>query len=263
MNQLHIGLLRRVRPPKRGGFLFIDNKPPIVPIKRVFDPRVHSVNVLTHINHIKARQLANAIYAVASEGKETLTVRNGKRALAHLFMGRFETVVQIEEWLRNKSAEEKGLSPAYEEALGTLSDILLSPVMRKFLSYRTNFSFDTKSPIAARIDPAILGRQDAHLITLFLIAHYNGPTIVPNYGPYATTDHLDLIDQDRFIIGINALRELPPKLQDAVLLIKDKHIHGALYKDAVQLAQLKGLRPDPLRDDNKYNDFIARAIAQP
>jgi hypothetical protein len=43
-------------------------------------------------------------------------------------------------------------------------------------------------------------------------------------------------------------------------LIEDREASGALFDDAVTLAQLAGFRPDFSREENPYNAFIDRAM---
>jgi hypothetical protein len=69
-----------------------------------------------------------------------------------------------------------------------------------------------------------------------------------------------LIRENRLVAGVNFLGELAPKLRHATLLIEDRVGAGALYEDAVTLAQHAGLRPDHSRDENPYNAFIDRTM---
>jgi hypothetical protein len=71
---------------------------------------------------------------------------------------------------------------------------------------------------------------------------------------------VSLIRENRLVAGVNFLGELAPKLRNNVLLIEDRLGCGALFDDAVVLAQLAGLRPDPSHDDNPYNRYIDQSI---
>lgn len=62
------------------------------------------------------------------------------------------------------------------------------------------------------------------------------------------------------IAGINHLGELSPKLRQGVLLIEDKVGSGTTYEDAEVLAKYAGLRPDPTREHNTYNEFITEVM---
>jgi hypothetical protein len=79
MNKLFVGFNKTVEPPARG--LFIHDDVPDISRARVFDPAKHSFNPLKNIDYRKARALADVLYAAAPQGENTLTVRNGKRAL--------------------------------------------------------------------------------------------------------------------------------------------------------------------------------------
>jgi hypothetical protein len=59
---------------------------PDVPRARVFDPLKHSFNPLKNITYRKAREIADILYTVSPQGENTLTVRNGKRALLKMLL---------------------------------------------------------------------------------------------------------------------------------------------------------------------------------
>lgn len=247
MNQLFLGLTKQVSPPKRGLYIH-DDLPDVSGAKVVFDPAKHSFNPLKDMNYKKARALADVLYTISPQGDNTLTVRNGKRALVKM--------------LPNSKRLDK-LEPTGhvgdDEALAMVDDLLQSPVLKRVLS-NNDFSFNPKKLILARINRAELGDFDALVLGLFLISHFQGQVVVPDFGFYGRDAHVSLIRQERLIAGVNFLSELAPKLRNSVLLIKDKEASGALYDDAVQLAQLTGLHPDHSREDNPYNDFIDRAM---
>ena len=46
----------------------------------------HSFNPLTNIDYKKAREIADILYTVSPQGENTLTVRNGKRALLKMLL---------------------------------------------------------------------------------------------------------------------------------------------------------------------------------
>jgi hypothetical protein len=56
---------------------------------------------------------------------------------------------------------------------------------------------------------------------------------------------------------VNTLNELPPKLRQMALLIKDKQASGATVEDAEELARYERLP----RGTNGFLDFVAKAIA--
>jgi len=92
MNKIVIGLGDKTDALlSKPGFLLIDDGPIAdVFIRKhkkiavVFDPTKHSFNPLKEMNYRKARDLTQVFYG--SEGKDTLTVRNGKRALTKILL---------------------------------------------------------------------------------------------------------------------------------------------------------------------------------
>jgi hypothetical protein len=80
MNKLWVGFSKTVEPPK-GGYLLIDDEVRDIPRSRVFDPMKHCFNPLKDIDYKRARELAELFYTISLQGDNTLTVRNGKRAL--------------------------------------------------------------------------------------------------------------------------------------------------------------------------------------
>jgi hypothetical protein len=79
MNSIFIGLTKHIAAPTRG--LYIHDEVPDISRARVFDPAKHSFNPLKDMNYKKARALADVLYTISPQGENTLTVRNGKRAL--------------------------------------------------------------------------------------------------------------------------------------------------------------------------------------
>src|ERR1700731_4717490 len=73
-------------------FLLIDDGPIAdaflleFPEAKEFDVTRHSFNPLQGIDYKRARDFAAAVYTASPEGENTLTVRNGKRALARLLL---------------------------------------------------------------------------------------------------------------------------------------------------------------------------------
>lgn len=88
------------------------------------------------------------------------------------------------------------------------------------------------------------------------MSHYRGQVAVEELGFYGRDVHVNLIRQKRLIAGVERLSQLPDQLRDEVLSIPDRVAQGALFKDAVALAEEKGLTPRT----NKFNAFVAGAI---
>ena len=194
-------------------------------------------------------------------------MRGGRRGLAR-FLPKFPRLDAIQNQLSKKAAaherdkkNNEALSPTEAEVFGLVPDILLSPVLRRVLCNPTNFSFNPRSTILARVNRAELGDFDALVLGLFLMSHYKGQLVVPDFGFYGREAHVRLIRENRLIAGVNTLQELTPKLRQSVLLIPEKIPWGTTHDDAVTLAEYARLRPDPTRVDNPYNRFIDEAMA--
>jgi hypothetical protein len=240
MNKLYVGFSKQITLPK-GGCLFIDDEVREVPRARVFDPLKDCFNPLADISYKKAREIADVLYTISPQGENTLTVRNGKRALLNALLG------------AKRLDEVRG----EEEVSGMVEDLLMSPVLKHVLCSPTNFSFNPRSTIFARLNRAELGEFDALVLGLFLMAHFKGQVVVPDFGFYGREGHVSLIREGRLIAGINSLGELSPKLRQAVLLIKDKEASRATVEDAETLAGYARLA----RETNGFNAFVDEAMA--
>lgn len=241
MNALHIGFNSEVKLPK-GGFLFIGDQLPTIPRARIFDPLTDTLNPLHRIDYKRARELADALYAISPQGQNTLTVREGRRAL-------LQTLISSRRFDR--------LSTTTAEVHAMIADILTSPVLSRMLCNSTNFSFSANSVILARINRSELGDFDALVIGLILINHFHGQLVIPDFGFYGRDAHISLIRENRLIAGVDYLAQLPPQLRHAALLIKDKTASRAHIDDAEMLAKYASLSPGT----NAYNDFIEAAIS--
>src|ERR1043166_9742997 len=118
--------------PQSRGFFLIDDGPIadhfLAEQKRavLFDPNKHSFNPLKAITYQKARQFASTLYG--SEGKDTLTVRNGKRALARAFLN--SKYLDKLTFPERRWGASKALLYDELEAQAMVDDILLSPLLR-------------------------------------------------------------------------------------------------------------------------------------
>ena len=252
-NKLYVGFSKTVEVPEfrmrgysvRRHGLLIDDEVRQIPRAKIFDPLKHSFNPLAHLGYKEAREIADVLYTVSPQGENTLTVRNGKRALLRALLG----------------ADRLDKVRGDEEVSAMVDDILMSPILRKVFCGRPNFTLTPRSMIVARLNRAELGDFDALVLGLLLMASYKGQVIIPDFGFYGRDAHVSLIREGRLIAGVNTLAELPVKLRNAVLLIKDKEAAGATYEDAETLAKYRGLRPDLQREDNEYNRFVDKAVS--
>src|SRR5665213_2248765 len=122
MNKLYVGFDKDIELPKRG-FLFIDDEVPKIPRARVFDVKTDCFNPLKNIDHKNAREIGEILYTAYPEGENTLTVRNGKRALLQLLTDKPKRLDKIRVNLAKAQAGSI-------EAMETIGDVLMSPVLK-------------------------------------------------------------------------------------------------------------------------------------
>ena len=209
-------------------FLLIDDGPIVEQFlaakpAKLFDIAKHDFNPLKNIDYKRARDIAAAIYTANPEGKDTLTVRNGKRALTRLIMD----APRLDKLDRNSQL------PGADEALATIDDILLSPALRRVLCAGTHFKFTGN--VVVKLDRASIGDFDAFLLASLLIGQHQGQIIVPDFGFYGREYHSPLVRQERLIAAVTTLAELPPRLSQLLLSVKDKTIYRTTREDAERL----------------------------
>jgi hypothetical protein len=219
MNKLFLGINKQIELPE-SNFLYLHDDIPNIPRARVFDISHHSFNPLKHITYKKARELAQVLYTLYPQGENTLTVRNGKYDLLKALL----TTTRLDK------------IDVSDEVNAMIADLLISPVLTHVLCRPTNFSFNPQSVILVRLNRAQIGDFDALALGLFLINHYPGQLVIPDFGFYARDAHAGLVRDNRLIAGINSLAELPLQLRKEMLLIKDKIPQGCLLEDAKTLA---------------------------
>jgi hypothetical protein len=249
VNALYLGLNNEpLRPAMR--YLSIHDTVPDLAQSRIFDPHLHSFNPLRHISYVRARELADALYTVYPQGDNTLTMKYGRQALLYAFT----TTTRLDRIELPKDM------PGAADATAMIHDILRSPILKSvFCPKRTDpgFSFNEESIILAKLDRKDIGEFDALVLGLFLLNRYKGQVVVNDLGFYGRDAHTSLIREKRLIAAVNYLDELPKKLRNAVLLIKDKYPANVLHEDAVLLAKFAGLIPGT----NEFNDYIQDAMA--
>jgi hypothetical protein len=100
---------------RKAGIFLIDDEVRDIPRSRVFDPMKHSFNPLKGIEYKRARELAEPFYTISPQGDNTLTVRNGKRAMLRALM----------------KADRLDHVKGDEEVSALIDDFLVSPVLRR------------------------------------------------------------------------------------------------------------------------------------
>jgi len=264
MNKLVIGLADKtdVLRPSKPGFLLIDDGPICdaflkrYKLAKEFDPHKHSFNPLQRMTYRKARDLTSVFYG--SEGKDTLTVRNGKRALARMLL-KADYIDRLPKELGYDKKDDKPMYDAVNEAHALAEDILLSPILRDIFCRRGNFSIKDGNPpssIVARIDRAKLGDYDAFILASLLISQFKGQIIIPDFGFYARPFHASLIRENRLIAGVFTLAELDEKMRQMCLLM-EKEARQCTYDDAETLAKYRGLVPTT----NEYKEYVASLMS--
>jgi hypothetical protein len=180
-------------------------------------------------------------YTISPQGDNTLTVRNGKRALLKALL----------------KADRLDRVKGDEEVKALIDDLLVSPVLRRVLCNPANFSFNPNSAILAKVSRTEPEDFDALVLGLLPMSHAKGQIVVEDFGFYGRDIHSRLIREERLIAGVNFLSELPEKLQRTVLLINVKIPSGTTVEDAEELARYEPLA----RGTNAFMDFVAKAIA--
>ena len=248
MNKLFLGFSKTVELPP-GNFLFIDDEVPDIAKARIFDPTKSSFNPLHALDYKHARDLAEVLYTTTPQGENTLTVRNGKRALLQALLTK-----------PPKKTHRLDNLQGTEEVEDMIADLLASPVLKHtFCNPLTPFSFKKNSVILARINRAELGDFDALVLGLVLINHYKGQLVIPDFGFYGRAVHSNLIRQQRLIAGVNYLAELPLQLRRSVLSIQDVTPSTTLHEDAEILAEYAGYAKGTVG----FSDFVKAAISSP
>lgn len=257
-NAIYIGTDPHIELPK-GGFLYIHDEVPITKDARYFDPRIHSFNPLKGIDYRKACDIVDVFEALFCVTNGTLTETTGLDCIAEA-LDRIpdsgKTIASLDGLIPEP---DKKSSTGEVWAYGKLRRLMRSPILKRMLCSPTNFSFNPRSTIMARVNRAELSEFDALAVGLFLIAHFRGNIIVPDFGFYGRDTHTALIRENRLIAGVHSLDDLPDKLRRAVLTIEDKTITGALYDDAVELAKLRALTPQTV----EFNEAVAAMMQRP
>jgi hypothetical protein len=232
MNKFSIGfsnklddLLNTKRP-----YLLVTENVVSVPRSTRFDIHKHSFNPLAGIDYKKARDLAALLYSLSPQGENTLTVRNGRRALAKALLN---------------STRLDRVRTDDPDAQGIIDELLFSPLLRRIFCGKPNFKLSADRTIIAHINRADLGETDALLLGNFLALQYQGQIVFEDFGFYGRPLHISLIRQNRLVAGLQYLDELPKSLQQALLGMKHKTIYRVVPSDADALLPYLPLKYNP------------------
>ncbi|MFN3658190.1 MAG: hypothetical protein ACK4UO_13115 [Pseudolabrys sp.] len=211
--------------------LLIDDGPLIdsleIPTRRKvarLDWSKHSFDILKGIDYRRARDFITILDALFPAGENTLTKKNANFVLLKALLNRPTKLERLISLTKD---------PAVIDAYQKIETILFSPVLRSVLTKPTNFPMN--GIVLARINRAELGDFDAFALAAFLIGQFQGQVVVPDLGFYGREMHTALIRQNRLIAAVNFLGELPAKLQQAALTIKDKTAYRTTLEDAERL----------------------------
>ena len=248
MNRIFVGINTHIEIP-RSGCLVIDDEVR-VPRAKVFDPTIHSFNLLDRLDYRKACEIVDIIDALFSRGDGTLTKDTGLDFIMAALLKRPASLDGLIAEPDRKSA------PGHVWAHSKVQRIFQSPVLKAALSAPATFSFNPRSVTVARINRAELGEFDALALGLFLMSHYPGQIVAPSFGFYAREMHSALLRQNRLIARVNFLDELPPELRQLVLLT-NPIASGTTFEDAETLA----LHARIHRETTGFTDFVHEAMA--
>jgi hypothetical protein len=246
-NKLIIGLADKTAEliPAKSGFLLIDDGPVAdafsQKFKRAkqFDPQSYSFNPLS-MTYRKARDFSDVVFGEA--GKDTLTVRIGKRALVRLLL----KAKRLDNLAVGRNDDE-------QEATTMVDDLLLSPVLKDVLCKPTSRWVLSGASIVARINRAELGDHDAKILGALLISQFKGQIIVPDFGFYVPrlTYPGEPADCGRVHTFRNWTRSC-----GSCAYSWGTGTAGCTYEDAQVLAKYEGYLPNT----NAFNAVVQRAM---
>jgi len=254
MRKLHIAGADIELP--KGSFLFIGDEVPKHAKAKVFDPRKRGFDLFKETDYRRSCDFVDGIDTLFERGENTLTKDTGPDFIAECLDRKPKSLERM------IPPPGKSVSTGHIWAYGKIQRILRSPVLRRVLCSETDFAFEgVNRKVFARLNRAELGDFDRLAIGLFQIARFKGQIIVEDGGIYLRDNHMNLIREDRLIVKVNDLSELPTGLHKAVMRYEDQVARGVIYDDALELVKAKRLRPIFDKEDSPYNRFIDEAMA--
>lgn len=221
------------------------------PNAKVFDVKRDTFNPLQRMTVQRARVLSDTIFAAFPGGDNTLTVRNGKRALTTMLLAKSRKAKRFD----NLTPPDE--EPGTLEAIATVEDMLLSPVLKRILCSVSEERFRFRGMVLVRLNRAELGDIDTFLLSQFLIGQTQGQVIVTDFGFVGRDLNIDLITQNRLIAGVRLLNQVPDTLRAELLRIEDQEGNHVHPDDALELAKCARLIPGT----NEHTDFVQRLVA--
>lgn len=251
-------ILEKENLPKRDFVLLHDEIPALPHAKaaRIFDPTIHHFNAIQPGYHY-ACDFVDAIDALFPAGGPTLTKEEGLIFILDQLLDEPKSLRSLIPKPNSKS------TPGHRWAYSKVQRLLLSPVLNRVLCEPgEQFSFNPHSVIFCRINRRELRDFDTLALGLLIMMRSKGQLVITDMGFYGRNNHISLLDR---LIGsltyLDELKRTAPELKEALFSLTEIEAHGARFTDAKELAINEGLRPDPTRADNEYNNFIDAAMA--
>jgi hypothetical protein len=226
----------------------------------IFNPTKHHLNVLKDNTYETRTDFVQIIDILFSRGDDTLTKDTGLDFIAECLEDKPRSLAQLIPRPGRKAP------PGHIWAYNKMRTLLRSPVLnRVFDPTGTPFDFDAEGVVLAYINRRELRDFTALALGLFLMSHCKGQIFVRDGHFYLRDMHVNLLYEDRLWLGLTHLDQLKrkaPELRDEVVSIKDKAFAHVRYKDAIELAEDAGLKPDPTHtiNGNPYDNFINRVM---
>jgi hypothetical protein len=182
-------------------------------------------------------------------------------AFTEVLLRRCKDPVVAKNWEVINSWDHKQRQAALAPLLNKLGTLLMSPMIRNIVGQKHTTFSDKTTVIIANLDRAKLGDITARLLGGLLITSSTGNVLVNDYGFFSAPLPLP---QDRFMVAVNFLDELPKKLRNDVLGIEQKFVFKTHKKDAEELSFYVGLlNPRMLVDLNPEEVRTAQGLYYP
>ncbi len=251
MNELHVGRGVVVEDllPEKGGYLLISDHLPEVFSAQEFDPNVHKLNPLRDKSYRTKSDFVSVIDGIFTRGENTLTKDMG----LEFIWDRLDESTSLEGLI---PLPQKDASNGHLWAYSRINRILRSPLLKRVLCSDNVFKFKMGVKIHARISPHAITEFDALVLGRLLMMLYGGQVVVKDMEFLGHDSHAALIREERLIAGVRVLANVPERLRRSLLSIENRFGRETIFEDAKTLAEYSGLRPDPLKKDNEYNEAI-------
>jgi len=261
---------------RKTGFFYTADTTPALPRSKTFDVTLHSINPFREMTYEGASDFIDMLDTLFPRGGATLTKDDGLEFIAD----QLDAAMNGPKGQKKKnplylntliSEPDPQSPPGHQWAYKRIRRILRSPVLKRVLCNPGHNKFQLNGVVLAPLDRAKLTAFDVRILSYSLIGQYRGQVILDDLNFHAHDMLVRLVRENRLMARVTSLAPLErkaPELHDAVLSVfatmpKDDQleaVRGALYRDAVVLAEHAGLRPDVLREDNDFNNFLRDAM---